>query len=31
VRIGPVADVAAFDLLAAELARLGIATLLVTE
>jgi rare lipoprotein A len=31
VRIGPVADVAAFDLLAAQLARLGIATLLVTE
>jgi rare lipoprotein A len=31
VRIGPVADVATFDLLAAQLARLGIATLLVTE
>jgi rare lipoprotein A len=31
VRIGPVADVATFDVLAAQLARLGIATLLVTE
>jgi len=31
VRIGPVADVASFDVLAAQLARLGIATLLVTE
>jgi rare lipoprotein A len=31
VRVGPVADIASFDLLAAELARLGISTLLVTE
>jgi rare lipoprotein A len=31
VRVGPIADIAGFDLLAAQLARLGIATLLVTE
>jgi rare lipoprotein A len=31
VRIGPIADVATFDLLSAQLARLGITTLLYTE
>ena len=31
VRVGPIADIAGFDLLAAQLARLGIPTLLVTE
>jgi len=31
VRVGPIADVAAYDMLAAQLARLGIETLLVTE
>jgi rare lipoprotein A len=31
VRVGPIADVATYDLLAAQLARLGIDTLLVTE
>jgi rare lipoprotein A len=31
VRVGPVADVAAFDLLAAQIARLGVGTVLVTE
>jgi peptidoglycan lytic transglycosylase len=31
VRVGPIADVAAYDALAARLERLGIATLLVTE
>jgi rare lipoprotein A len=31
VRIGPVADVATFDTLAAQIARLGIDTRLVTE
>ena len=31
VRIGPIADVAAFDILAAELARLGVESRLITE
>jgi rare lipoprotein A len=31
VRVGPVADVATFDLLAAQIARLGVGTVLVTE
>ncbi|MET0279852.1 MAG: septal ring lytic transglycosylase RlpA family protein [Steroidobacteraceae bacterium] len=31
VRVGPVADVATFDLLAAQMARLGVGTVLVTE
>jgi rare lipoprotein A len=31
VRVGPIADVAAFDILAAQVARLGIETRLVTE